>query len=69
LTNLIQKLFPTEQQFEEPSAEELFELDLDSIRLTEHFFTPRSMDISEGEDGTLLDVLKIPTPNWIILNP
>jgi len=68
LTNRIQKAFSTlEQQYErEPSAEELAELlDMD----TEEVAAPLginarhvSMDtpISEGEDGTLLDLLENP---------
>jgi RNA polymerase primary sigma factor len=65
LTNRIQKAFSQlEQQFErEPSAEELAELlemDLDEVSASLSISSRHvSMDtpISEGEDGTLLDVL------------
>ena len=65
LTNRIQKAFSTlEQQFErEPSAEELadmLEMDLDEVTATLGLSARHvSMDspLSEGEDGTLIDVL------------
>lgn len=65
LTNRIQKAFSTlEQQFErEPSAEELaemLEMDLEEVSATLGISSRHvSMDtpLSEGEDGTLLDVL------------
>ncbi|HRO70649.1 MAG TPA: RNA polymerase sigma factor RpoD/SigA [Chitinophagaceae bacterium] len=68
LTNRIQKAFSQlEQQFErEPSAEELAELlemDLDEVSASLSISSRHlSMDtpISEGEDGTLLDVLENP---------
>ena len=68
LTNRIQKAFSQlEQQFErEPSAEELAELlDMDLDEVSASLSTSSrhiSMDtpISEGEDGTLLDVLENP---------
>lgn len=68
LTNRIQKAFSTlEQQFErEPSAEELAELldmDLEEVSATLSISSRHvSMDtpMSEGEDGTLLDVLENP---------
>jgi RNA polymerase primary sigma factor len=68
LTNRIQKAFSLlEQQFErEPSAEELAELldmDLDEVTASLSISSRHvSMDtpISEGEDGTLLDVLENP---------
>ena len=68
LTNRIQKAFSLlEQQFErEPSAEELAELlnmDLDEVSASLSISSRHiSMDtpISEGEDGTLLDVLENP---------
>jgi len=68
LTNRIQKAFSQlEQQFErEPSAEELAELldmDLDEVTASLSISSRHiSMDtpISEGEDGTLLDVLENP---------
>jgi RNA polymerase primary sigma factor len=66
LTNRIQKAFSTlEQQFErEPSAEELadmLEMDLDEVTATLGLSSRHlSMDspLSEGEDGTLIDVLE-----------
>ena len=68
LTNRIQKAFSQlEQQFErEPSAEELAELlemDLEEVSASMSISSRHiSMDtpISEGEDGTLLDVLENP---------
>jgi RNA polymerase primary sigma factor len=68
LTNRIQKAFSQlEQQFErEPSAEELAELlemDLDEVTASLSISSRHiSMDtpISEGEDGTLLDLLENP---------
>ncbi len=68
LTNRIQKAFSTlEQQFErEPSAEELAELlemDLEEVTSTLGINARHvSMDtpISDGEDGTLLDLLENP---------
>jgi len=68
LTNRIQKAFSQlEQQFErEPSPEELAELlemDLDEVSASLSISSRHvSMDtpISEGEDGTLLDVLENP---------
>lgn len=68
LTNRIQKAFSQlEQQFErEPSAEELaemLEMDLDEVSASLSISSRHiSMDtpISEGEDGTLLDVLENP---------
>jgi RNA polymerase primary sigma factor len=68
LTNRIQKAFSQlEQQFErEPSAEELAELlDMDLNEVTASLSISSrhiSMDtpISEGEDGTLLDVMENP---------
>ncbi|RYY57689.1 MAG: RNA polymerase sigma factor RpoD/SigA, partial [Chitinophagaceae bacterium] len=68
LTNRIQKAFSTlEQQFErEPSAEELadmLEMDLDEVTATLGLSSRHvSMDtpLSEGEDGTLIDVLANP---------
>ena len=68
LTNRIQKAFSQlEQQFErEPSAEELAELldmDLDEVTASLSISSRHiSMDtpISEGEDGTLLDVMENP---------
>lgn len=68
LTNRIQKAFSQlEQQFErEPSAEELAELlkmDLDEVTASLNISSRHiSMDtpISEGEDGTLLDLLENP---------
>ncbi len=68
LTNRIQKAFSQlEQQFErEPSAEELAELlemDLDEVSASLSISSRHvSVDtpISEGEDGTLLDVLENP---------
>jgi RNA polymerase primary sigma factor len=68
LTNRIQKAFSQlEQQFErEPSAEELAELldmDLDEVSASLSISARHvSVDtpISEGEDGTLLDVLENP---------
>ncbi len=68
LTNRIQKAFSLlEQQFErEPSAEELAELlnmELDEVTASLSISSRHiSMDtpISEGEDGTLLDVLENP---------
>ncbi|RYY61055.1 MAG: RNA polymerase sigma factor RpoD/SigA [Chitinophagaceae bacterium] len=68
LTNRIQKAFSTlEQQFErEPSAEELadmLEMDLDEVTATLGLSARHvSMDtpLSEGEDGTLIDVLANP---------
>ena len=68
LTNRIQKAFSQlEQQFErEPSAEELAELlnmELDEVSASLSISSRHiSMDtpISEGEDGTLLDVLENP---------
>jgi len=68
LTNRIQKAFSQlEQQFErEPSAEELAELlemDLEEVSASLSISSRHvSMDtpISEGEDGTLLDVLENP---------
>ena len=68
LTNKVQKAFSQlEQQFErEPSAEELAELlemDLDEVSASLSISSRHvSMDtpISEGEDGTLLDVLENP---------
>ena len=68
LTNRIQKAFSQlEQQFErEPSAEELAELlemDLDEVSASLSISSRHvSMDtpISEGEDGTLLDILENP---------
>jgi RNA polymerase primary sigma factor len=68
LTNRIQKAFSQlEQQFErEPSAEELAELlnmELDEVNASLSISSRHiSMDtpISEGEDGTLLDVLENP---------
>jgi RNA polymerase primary sigma factor len=66
LTNRIQKAFSTlEQQFErEPSAEELaemLEMDLEEVSATLGISARHvSVDtpLSEGEDGTLLDVLE-----------
>jgi RNA polymerase primary sigma factor len=68
LTNRIQKAFSQlEQQFErEPSPEELaemLEMDLDEVSASLSISSRHvSMDtpISEGEDGTLLDVLENP---------
>ena len=68
LTNKVQKAFSQlEQQFErEPSAEELaemLEMDLDEVSASLSISSRHvSMDtpISEGEDGTLLDVLENP---------
>jgi len=68
LTNRIQKAFSLlEQQFErEPSAEELAELlgmDLEEVSASLSISSRHvSMDtpISEGEDGTLLDILENP---------
>ncbi len=68
LTNRIQKAFSTlEQQFErEPSAEELAEMlqmDLEEVSATLGISARHvSMDtpLSEGEDGTLMDVLENP---------
>lgn len=68
LTNRIQKAFSTlEQQFErEPSAEELadlLEMDLEEVSASLNISSRHvSMDtpISEGEDGTLLDILENP---------
>ena len=68
LTNRVQKAFSLlEQQFErEPSAEEIAELlqiDLEEVSATLNISSRHiSMDnpISEGEDGTLLDVMENP---------
>jgi len=68
LTNRIQKAFSLlEQQFErEPSTEELAEfldMDLEEVSATLNFSSRHvSMDtpMSEGEDGTLLDVMENP---------
>ncbi|MFC0775359.1 sigma-70 family RNA polymerase sigma factor [Terrimonas alba] len=68
LTNKVQKAFSQlEQQFErEPSAEELaemLEMDLDEVSASLSISSRHvSMDtpISEGEDGTLLDILENP---------
>ncbi len=68
LTNRIQKAFSTlEQQFErEPSAEELadlLEMDLEEVSASLNISSRHvSMDnpISEGEEGTLLDILENP---------
>jgi RNA polymerase primary sigma factor len=69
LTNRVQKAFSLlEQQFErEPSAEEiadLLEMDIEEVTATLNLSSSRhvSMDnpMSEGEDGTLLDVMENP---------
>ena len=69
LTNRVQKAFSLlEQQFErEPSAEEIADLlnmDLEEVSATLNISSSRhvSMDnpMSEGEDGTLLDVMENP---------
>jgi RNA polymerase primary sigma factor len=68
LTNRVQKAFSLlEQQFErEPSAEEiadLLEMDLEEVSATLNISSRHvSMDnpMSEGEDGTLLDVMENP---------
>lgn len=68
LTNRIQKAFSLlEQQFErEPSTEELAEfldMDIEEVSATLNFSSRHvSMDtpMSEGEDGTLLDVMENP---------
>ena len=68
LTNRVQKAFSLlEQQFErEPSAEEIAEflqIDLEEVSATLNISSRHiSMDnpISEGEDGTLLDVMENP---------
>ena len=68
LTNRVQKAFSLlEQQFErEPSAEEiadLLQLDLEEVTATLNISSRHiSMDnpMSEGEDGTLLDVMENP---------
>jgi RNA polymerase primary sigma factor len=69
LTNRVQKAFSLlEQQFErEPSAEEiadLLEMDIEEVSATLSISSSRhvSMDnpMSEGEDGTLLDVMENP---------
>jgi RNA polymerase primary sigma factor len=68
LTNRVQKAFSLlEQQFErEPSAEEiadLLEMDIEEVSATLNLSSRHvSMDnpMSEGEDGTLLDVMENP---------
>jgi RNA polymerase primary sigma factor len=69
LTNRVQKAFSLlEQQFErEPSAEEiadLLEMDIEEVSATLNISSSRhvSMDnpMSEGEEGTLLDVMENP---------